>query len=353
MTEQMAAALQLLPSYLSQHVLLSASALGIDLILSLPLAVIVSSRPRARTLSLSAARIVQTVPGLALIALFYPFLLLLSDITNDLFGFELPSLGFLPALLALITFAILPILQGAVSGLASIDADIYEAADAVGMTRGQRLRLIEVPLAAPIAMAGVRTAAVWTIGAATLATPVGQTSLGNYIFSGLQTENWVFVVFGCVAAASLALVADASLSLVERGLQERKAKRAVIGIGVLAIVLLASLSATPARDKSYVVGAKNFSEQYILAELMAGRLRAAGLPATLKTGLGSAVIFRALAGGDLDVYVDYSGTLWATSWGERTRRPEPRCSPRSATGCASKAVSRCWDLLALRTPTVW
>lgn len=311
MKEQIWAAFQLLPSYLSQHVLLSASALATALILSLPLAFTVASRPRARTIALSIARVVQTIPGLALIALFYPFLLLLSGITIALFNFALPSLGFLPALLALVTFAILPILQGAVLGLTSIDADILEAADAVGMTRRQRLRFVEIPLAAPIAMAGVRTAAVWTIGAATLATPVGQTSLGNYIFSGLQTENWVFVILGCFAAAFLALAVDASLSMVERGLQKREVKRAVIGIGLLAIGLFVSLSAAPARTQTYIVGAKNFSEQFILAELIAGRLRADGLPVTLRAGLGSAVIFRALAAGDLDVYVDYSGTLWA------------------------------------------
>ena len=75
-------------------------------------------------------------------------------------------------------------------------------------------------------MAGLRTAAVWTIGAATLATPVGQTSLGNYIFSGLQTENWVLVLFGCVAAAALALAADQLLGLIETGAAQRDRRRA-------------------------------------------------------------------------------------------------------------------------------
>ena len=82
-----------------------------------------------------------------------------------------------------------------------VDPAVVEAARGVGMTDRQRLFQVELPLAAPVIMAGVRTAAVWTIGAATLSTPVGQTSLGDYIFSGLQTENWVLVLFGCVAAA--------------------------------------------------------------------------------------------------------------------------------------------------------
>ena len=85
----------------------------------------------------------------------------------------------------------------------------------MGMTDPQRLFRVELPLAAPVIMAGARTAAVWTIGAATLSTPVGQTSLGNYIFSGLQTENWVYVLFGCAASAGLALAADQLLGLIE------------------------------------------------------------------------------------------------------------------------------------------
>jgi osmoprotectant transport system permease protein len=161
-------------------------------------------------------------------------------------------------------------------------------------------------------MAGVRTAAVWTIGAATLSTPVGQTSLGNYIFAGLQTENWVFVLFGCAASAALALVADQLLGVIEAGTRRRSLGLVALGgIGLLAGVALAVAPlALAGRDVSYVVGAKNFSEQYILAELMADRLEAAGARVSRKEDLGSAVAYRALAAGEIDAYVDYSGTLW-------------------------------------------
>jgi osmoprotectant transport system permease protein len=160
-------------------------------------------------------------------------------------------------------------------------------------------------------MAGIRTAAVWTIGAATLSTPVGQTSLGNFIFSGLQTENWVFVLFGCIAAAVLALAADQLLGLVEAGMSARDRARILAGLAGLLLgttVALAPLSSSTQRP--YVVGAKNFSEQFILAELISERLAREGASVQRKDGLGSAVIFRALASGDIDVYVDYSGTLW-------------------------------------------
>jgi osmoprotectant transport system permease protein len=178
---------------------------------------------------------------------------------------------------------------------------------------------VELPLAAPFIMAGVRTAAVWTIGAATLSTPVGQTSLGNYIFAGLQTENWVYVLFGCAAAAILALSADQLLGLIESGLARRERWR--VWTGALGLVLgaaaaLSPLVATPA-GASYVVGAKNFSEQYILAELMASRLEAAGARVTRKEDLGSATAYRALAAGEIDLYIDYSGTLWTNVMQEK------------------------------------
>jgi len=80
------------------------------------------------------------------------------------------------------------------------------------MTPRQSLFTVELPLALPVIMAGIRTAAVWVIGTATLSTPIGQTSLGNYIFAGLQTQNWVFVLFGCLAAAVLAIAVDQLLA---------------------------------------------------------------------------------------------------------------------------------------------
>jgi osmoprotectant transport system permease protein len=326
MNEALNAAWRMLPGALGGHVLLSACALVLGLMLSLPLAVLAARYPRVRWPVLALASLVQTVPGLALLALFYPLLLALSAITRPWLGFGLPALGFLPSLLALTLYSMLPILRNGVAGLTGIDPAVIEAADGVGMTPAQRLWRIEAPLAAPVLMAGVRTAAVWTIGAATLSTPVGQTSLGDYIFSGLQTENWVFVLFGCAAAALLALTADQLLGLIEAGARRRSRARVLIGVGLLIAGTVAALAPTawdqlrrPAR--SYEVGAKNFSEQFTLAELIGARLRSAGAHVAVKQGLGSAVIFRALAAGDIDVYVDYSGTLWTNVLGHKDSPP--------------------------------
>jgi osmoprotectant transport system permease protein len=331
MDERIGAALQLLPDYLARHVLLCAAALALGVLLGLPLAILAARHPRVRVPALAAASLVQTIPGLALLALFYPLLLGLSSVTGPLLGFSLPALGFLPSLLALTLYSMLPILHNGVAGLAGVDPAVIEAADAVGMTSRQRLVRVEAPLAAPVVMAGIRTAAVWTIGAATLSTSVGQTSLGNYIFAGLQTENWIFVLFGCAAAAVLALVVDQLLGLIETGATRRDAKRVYLGLAGMALGTAAALMPLIAdAPRTYSVGAKNFSEQFILAELISARLQEQGATTQRKDGLGSAIAFRALANGDIDVYVDYTGTLW-TNVMQRRDTPERDAMLRELT----------------------
>jgi osmoprotectant transport system permease protein len=311
MDESFAAAARLLPGYLAQHVLLSLCALALGGVLSLPLAVAASRSAAVRWPSLFLASLIQTVPSLALLALFYPLLLALAGLSRAWFGVGFPALGFTPSLLALTLYTMLPILRNGVAGIMGVDPAAVEAARGMGMTSTQRLLRVELPLAAPVIMAGIRTAAVWTIGAATLATPVGQTSLGNYIFSGLQTENWVYVLFGCAAAAGLALSVDQLLGLIESGLARRRPWRIWAGLVALAVGAAVALSPLAARGPpAYVVGAKNFSEQYVLAELIRERIEKIGGRATLKEDLGSATAYRALAAGEIDVYVDYSGTLW-------------------------------------------
>ncbi|WP_299324154.1 glycine betaine ABC transporter substrate-binding protein [Parasphingopyxis sp.] len=322
MNPRLQEALEQVPLLLADHVLLSAAALLLGLAVALPLAVGASRNLRLRRIALGAASLVQTIPGLALLALFYPLLLALNSLFAPV-GLALPALGFLPALLALALYAVLPILRNAVTGIVGIDPAIIEAADGVGMTRRQKLRLVEAPLAAPVVMAGIRTATVWTIGAATLSTTVGQSSLGDMIFAGLQTQNWTLVLVGCLAAAALALTADALLGLIEAGIAQRSRWR--IGGGLIAlaagvVLALAPFAASGSRDDVVTIGAKGFSEQYILARLIGNRLEAAGYTVRYRDGLGSAVAFEALASGDVDVYVEYTGTLWTNAM-RRTDNP--------------------------------
>ncbi len=330
MDERFAPALAALPADLAAHIVLSAAALVLGMLIALPLAAFAARRPRLRAVALGLAGVVQTIPALALLALFYPLLLAGSTLVRPL-GLSLPALGFLPSLMALSLFAVLPMLRNGIEGLIGLDPAVLEAADAVGMTAWQRLRIVELPLAAPVVMAGVRTAAVWTIGTATLATTVGQTCLGNLIFTGLQTEDWVTVLVGCIAAALLAITVDALLALVQRGVSPRKPARVIAGAGLLIAGVIAALAAlAPGTHTRYVVGAKNFGEQFILAALIRDRLAATGAQVEVRSGLGSAVAFRALAASDIDVYVDYSGTLWTNVMG-RTDTPAPAAMRASIT----------------------
>ncbi len=310
-----------LPDYLGSHVLVSITALAIGLGISLPLAILSVRRPVLRGVLLTIASVVQTIPGLALLALFYPLLLALAALTQKLFGASFSALGFLPSVLALALYSMLPVLRNTVTGLNAIDPRLREAARLFSAGPFQRMRDIEVPLAMPVIMAGIRTSAVWVIGTATLSTPIGQTSLGNYIFAGLQTQNWVFVAFGCVAAAVLALLVDQLLALMENGAESHsRARVAAGGLGLVLVALAALLPGHAITRNTYIVGAKPFTEQYVLAALVQQRLEAAGLPSARRDGLGSAVIFNALAAGDIDVYVDYSGTIWTNEM-HRTDTP--------------------------------
>lgn len=305
------------PALAAQHLLLAAAALALGLLISLPLGLWSARSRSVRRVALGFASLVQTIPSLALLALFYPALLWLSALV----GGGIPALGFLPALIALTLYSLLPILRNTVTGLAGIDPAVREAADGVGMTGWQKLKWVEAPLALPTVMAGIRTAAVWTIGAATLSTTVGQPSLGDLIFAGLQTENWPLVLAGCLAAAGLALGVDALLGLAEWGLRVRR-RWAVAVAGVLLAVALIAAAAPLLRGhrRPVVVGAKNFSEQFILARVIGHRLERAGYRVEYRDGLGSAVAFGALASGDIDVYVDYAGTIWANQM-HRTDTP--------------------------------
>ena len=302
---------------LAAHVVLSASAIALGIAVALPLAVWASRSRHVARAALGFASLVQTIPALALLALFFPILLSLRAV----FGEDLPTLGFLPALLALALYALLPILRNAVTAQANLDPGVMEAADGVGMSAWQRLRLVEAPLAAPFVMAGIRTAAVWTIGAATLSTTIGQPSLGDPIFAGLQTQNWVLVLAGCFASAALALAADLLLGLIERGFALRKRALWLGGMMAVSLGVSAALFAQFApgwrgesRD-TIVIGAKSFSEQYILARLIGQRLEEAGYRVEYRDGLGSAVVHRAVTTGAIDISVDYTGTLWANELG--------------------------------------
>jgi osmoprotectant transport system permease protein len=322
MSDVLVAQLRLLPDTLGQHLLVSLVALLAGLLISAPIAARAASKSRLAGASLATASVIQTIPSLALLALMVPLLVIVGGWAEQL-GLPRPrAIGFLPVVIALTLYSLLPILRNAITGLRNVDRTLIEAARGLGMTERQVLVRVQLPLAMPVIIAGIRTATVWVVGMATLSTAVGQTSLGNHIFGGLQTRNWTAVLVGCVAAALLAIVLDQLIGLIEVANRRRsRALGLVAGTGLL-LVLLGGLSPLVfANDRevrgSLVIGAKNFNEQFILAELMAVRLRAQGLPAVTRESLGSTVAFDALAAGELDLYVDYTGTLWRTVLGRQ------------------------------------
>jgi osmoprotectant transport system permease protein len=314
-----------LPPLLASHLELALVALVLAIVISVPLAVAVHARPRAAFAILTIAGVVQTIPGLALLALMVPILAWTG---------VLSPFGFAPAAIALTLYAILPIVRNAIIGLRGVDPAAVDAARGLGMTDGQIVRLVQLPLAMPVIAGGIRTATVWTVGAATLATPVGQPCLGNYIFAGLQTRNFAMLLVGVAAAAALAMMLDALLGATERSLASRARRRAWVPGVLLVVLVLVVLVVLPraARDDRaratpianattgtasaidrVRIGGKTFTEQYILVELLRDELGAAGITVDVASGLGSTVVFDALVAGQLDLYIEYSGTLWANA----------------------------------------
>jgi len=303
--------LALLPGYLSSHLLLSAGALAAGVTISLALALL-SMRARALQAPLLVfASTVQTVPALALLALMVPLL---------------GRIGVVPALCALVLYSVLPILRNAITGLNQVEPSLVEAGVGLGMTPAQILWKVRVPLALPVIVAGIRTATIWVVGMATLSTPVGATSLGNFIFAGLQTQNHTAVIVGCVSVAVLALALDFLVRWLEAAARARDARSALFAGAVTLSLLGAAVAprfASLAGDRGAAplrIGGKSFTEQYVLMELLAGRLSEAGLRCERVESLGSAVVFGALAAGEIDLYVDYTGTIWTNYMG-RTDHP--------------------------------
>lgn len=298
------------PELLAAHLWLSLGALAIATAISLPLGILAERSPAARRVVLGSVGVLQTIPSLALLAFMVPLIGALAPAVESVIGIRPSAIGFGPALAALTLYAMLPILQNTVTGLAGVGANYLEAAKGVGMTPRQSLFMVELPLAAPVILAGLRTAAVWTVGTAVLATPIGGSSLGDYIFVGLQTRNHAAVAVGCVGSAALALALDGWARALERAVERRKRKRAaglLVGLLAGAIALSAPSWGTGTADAK--VGAKAFTEGYVMAEVARAKLEDAGLSTELLGSLGSSVAFDALVSGDIDMNLDYSGTI--------------------------------------------
>jgi osmoprotectant transport system permease protein len=296
---------------LAQHLVLVLLATAIAAGVGLPAGIALARAPRLARAVLGLAGVVQTIPSLALFGLLLPLPLL-------------GGIGAKSAVLALVLYALLPILRNTVTGLAQLDPTLLDAATAMGMTPGQRLRLVELPLALPVVLAGVRLAAVVTVGTATIAAAIGAGGLGTYVFRGLATLDLRLVLLGAVPSALLALAVDALLARVEHA---RRPGRAALLLLVLSLVTLAVAASSAWRGSraTVVVGSKNFTEQLVLGEIVAQQLEARGFAVRRRLNLGgTALCHAALLRGDLDVYVEYTGTAWTD-----VLRGAPSSDPRA------------------------
>src|SRR6202158_667449 len=216
-----------LASAFGQHVLIVAVSTLVAVAVGVPLAVFAARRPRLSAPLVAAANVVQTVPSLAM------------------FGFLLPvpllgGVGARAAIVVLILYGLLPIVRTTIAGMNGIDRSIREAGVAMGMTPRELLRQVELPLALPSIVAGVRVAAVVGAGAATIAAAIGAGGLGEYIYRGLSMVDTTVILAGAVPAAFLALAVDALLLAVERQLSARRRptsrRAAAIAVGIALVV---------------------------------------------------------------------------------------------------------------------
>jgi osmoprotectant transport system permease protein len=315
-------------SLLQQHILLVLVSTFVAVALGVPAGVMAARRPFAGRAILAIANVAQTIPSLALLG----FLLPLPFIGG---------IGARTALVALTLYALLPIVRTTVTGLTTIDRAIIEAGTAMGMTSRQLLWMVELPIALPQIVAGIRVATVIGVGTATIAAAVGAGGLGEYIFRGLTMVDSTTILAGAVPAAALALAADGTLAWAERRM--RAGRGAVLKgwitsrSAALCLVIAASLVAAAivwfflrGGDRPVVVGSKNFTEQVILGELVAQALEAEGLRVDRRLNLGGTFVCdRGVRSGDLDLYIEYTGTAVSAIFHEEVPRDPKQALERT------------------------
>ncbi|HJQ25998.1 MAG TPA: glycine betaine ABC transporter substrate-binding protein [Blastocatellia bacterium] len=293
-----------------QHLLLVVVATGAAALVGVPIGILLTRKPALSKPVLATANVLQTIPSLAL------------------FGFLIPLLGrhgigYAPAIIALFLYSLLPIIRNTFTGINGVDPAVREAARGMGMTDWQMLTEVELPLAMSVIIAGLRVATVIAIGTATIAAAIGAGGLGVYIFRGLRGggSNNTLVLAGALPAAIMALGADFTLGWVERKLtpgarRQGAATGRLIAAATLAVVIAAAVfffsnNGGTSSGRRVVVGSKDFTESLILAELLAQSIESqTDIQVERQFELGGDLVHRALLSGQIDAYVEYTGTAF-------------------------------------------
>ncbi|MGI8640959.1 MAG: ABC transporter permease/substrate-binding protein [Pyrinomonadaceae bacterium] len=295
-----------------EHLFLVFVSISLAVLIGVPLGILLSRKKSLQTPVLGIANILQTVPSLALFGLLIPIA-------------YIGGIGAKTAIIALTLYSFLPIIRNTVTGISGVDAKVKEAATAMGMTDWQTLKMVELPLALPVILTGIRVAVVIAVGVATIAAAVGAGGLGTYIFRGLRQNDNNLLLAGAIFSAILALIADFTLGQVEKiyALQTLQNKvsanrRKFVAIGATALILVVFAipfisklnSSNSSASQTIRVGSKDFTESVILAEILAQMLERKGIQVERQFELGGNLAHDALLSNQADVYPEYTGTAY-------------------------------------------
>ncbi|MFD4931693.1 ABC transporter permease [Peribacillus butanolivorans] len=183
-----------------EHLYISMIAVLLGILVAVPLGILLTRMKKSASIIIGIANIMQTLPSLAVLAFFIPFL----------------GVGKTPAIIALFFYSVLPILRNTYTGIKGVNKNLLESGRGIGMTSWERIRLVEFPLALSVIMAGIRTASVYLIGWATLASFIGGGGLGDYIFIGLNLYQTEYIIAGAVPVIIMAILVDYVFSIIER-----------------------------------------------------------------------------------------------------------------------------------------
>lgn len=283
---------QLLAALL-EHIQISFIALFFAVLIAIPLGIYLTNKKKIAESIIGISAVLQTIPSLALLGLLIP-----------LFG-----IGKVPAIIALVVYALLPILRNTYTGINEVDPSLKEAALAMGMNRSKRLVKVELPLAMPVMMAGIRTAMVLIVGTATLAALIGAGGLGDIILLGIDRNNTALILIGAIPAAILALIFDVALKKLE-SLSFKKTITTLSLISLAALVMIFFPLLSSKQQDEIVIAGKLGAEPEILINMYKLLIeQETDLTVQLKPGLGkTSFVFNALKSGSIDIYPEFTGT---------------------------------------------
>lgn len=288
---------------LIEHIQISFVALLIAAFIAIPLGIYLTKKEKIAESVIGVTAILQTIPSMALLGMLIPLL----------------GIGRLPAIVALVAYALLPILRNTYTGIKEVEPSLIEAAEAMGMDTKKRLLKVEIPLAMPIIMAGIRTAMVLIIGTTTLAALIGAGGLGDIILLGIDRNNPYLILLGAIPAAMLAILFDFLLKKMAK-LSYKKMLATIGGItGVTLLMLMIPLLISPKNE--IVIAGKLGSEPEILINLYKILIEEeTDLQVELKPGLGkTSFVFNALTSGSIDLYPEFTGTAISEFLNETAR----------------------------------